>query len=65
MDTGLGKLEPISEKVAKEIMSNQAQTGSVIPSVFRVGEILPIKGSLFRILSIGKSKMKLKLLSKP
>ena len=62
MDTGLGMLEPINEETAKEIIRGQEATGSVIPSVFRVGEIIQIKGSNFRIQSIGKSKMKLKLL---
>lgn len=62
MDAGLGKLEPISEKVAYEIFKGQEITGSTIPSVFRVGEMLHIKASRFRIQSIGRSKMKLKLL---
>ena len=64
MDTGMGKLEPISEEMAKAIFTGQEKTDSIIPSVFRVGETLSIKGSFFRILSIGRSKMKLKLLSK-
>lgn len=64
MDTGLGKLTPISEETAKQVLKGQKKTGSTIPSVFRLGEILSIKGSFFRIQSIGKNKMKLKLLSK-
>lgn len=64
MDTGLRKFEPIEQATAKAILDGQEKTGGAIPSVFKVGEILAIKGSVFRVLSIGRSKMKLKLLKK-
>ena len=62
MDTGMGEMAPINEKIAEEIAKMQAATGSKIPSVFTVGEVLPIKGSLFRIQTIGRKKMQLKIL---
>ncbi|MHA2066227.1 MAG: hypothetical protein ACXABY_17785 [Candidatus Thorarchaeota archaeon] len=65
MDSGLGKLEPISEDVAKAIEYQQQKAGTMIPSVFHVGEELQIKGSLFHIQSIGRKKMKLKILRRP
>jgi len=62
MDTGLGELAPINEEVATQIIEGQERTGNIVPSVFQVGEVLHIKGSRFQIQSIGRSKMKIKLL---
>lgn len=57
MDTGMGNFARISEDVAEKIMSAVPGSG-----VFCVGEELVIKDSRFCIQSIGKNKMKLKLL---
>ena len=62
MDAGFEELTPVSEKVAKSIEAMQAETGRVVPSVFRVGEILQIKGSRFQVQTIGRKKMKQKIL---
>lgn len=62
MDTGNAELASVSEKVAKSVETMQAATGRVVPSIFSVGEILQIKGSRFKVQSIGRKKMKLKIL---
>lgn len=58
MDTGRGNFARISPEVAQKY----EETGLLDTGIFRVGEILTIKGSKFRIQSIGRTKMKLKLL---
>ena len=62
MDTGLGELEPVSNEVAKAILRGQEKTGDSIPSVFRLDEILEIKGSKFRIIDIGRRDIKLRII---
>lgn len=57
MDSGNGNFAKITEDVAKHIPSPPI-------GVFRIGEELVIKGSWFRVQSIGKNKMKLKLLKR-
>ncbi len=56
MDNTKGQFEPISiEKFNEQMQQSQ-------PLVFKVGEILEIRGSRFRVMNIKKSKMYLKLL---
>ncbi len=56
MDDGHGHLVPIADDVARQILSSAAA------SIFKVGEILEIKQSEFKVVSLGKKYMKLKLL---
>lgn len=58
MDTGRGTFARISPEVAKKYEG----TGLLDSGIFHVGEILTIKGSKFRVQSIGRTKMKIKLL---
>lgn len=58
MDTGNGTFAKISSKKAEQIQHALTKSSGV----FCVGERLEIKGALFRVQSIGRSKMKLKLL---
>lgn len=58
MDTGRGNFARISPEVAQKYEG----VGLRDTGIFRVGEILTIKGSKFRVQSIGRTKMKLKLL---
>lgn len=55
MDTGLGKLEPISEEVAKEFYEKAVD-------YFTVGEIVELKGSKFKVTAIRRKKIVLKIL---
>jgi hypothetical protein len=57
MDTG-ERLTQISSDRANQIQ-NALEVNS---GVFQVGEILIIKGSMFRIQSMGRNRMKLRLL---
>lgn len=56
MDDSRGNLVPITLEVAKAVTDARAA------SVFEVGEVLEIKQSRFRIITLGKKYMKLKLL---
>ena len=58
MDTGLGKLERISEEKADELFEKD------VSGIFSVGETLEIKGSKFQIHNINRFGMKLRLLKK-
>jgi len=63
MDTGLGKFAPISKKKAEEIFKRPFQTNdSNTLGIFCAGEELIIRGSKFRIVSVGRTKMKLRIL---
>ena len=48
MDTGMGELAPVSEDVARAL-ENEVRMQPHLPSVFRVGETVNLKGSRFRI----------------
>lgn len=65
MDTGLGDFARISPEVAEKFEKAViGQTGLANTGIFHTGEVLVIKDSKFRVLSIGRTKMKLKLLRK-
>ena len=59
MDTGKGEFTKITPQVANQVRADTMDHG-----VFTVGEVLLIRGSRFRIQSIGRKKMKLKLLKR-
>ena len=63
MDTGNGRFERFENdtKLNERIQELEALRKKV-GSTFRVGEVLEIKGSKFRVRSIGKREMKLRLL---
>ena len=56
MDTGRGYMAPITEERADEMVAAK------VDGVFRVGEIVEIKGSRFRVQSLGNKRMVLKIL---
>lgn len=56
MDTGLGKLTPISEEKAIEL------EGKEVDGVFRLGEIFILKGVKFKVQNIKPKKLTLKVL---
>lgn len=56
MDTGKGEFEKISNKEFEEQMEKPE------PMVFKVGEILTVKGSRLRVEKIVRKKMILRLL---
>lgn len=58
MDTGKGHFKPLGRQEAEKQMKTDESV------VFRVGEILKIKGSRFRVEKMLKKKMILKLLPK-
>ena len=57
MDTGLGKFEMLSEGKLESLDMDDK-----INKVFRVGELIPIKQSLFKVLKITPKKLVLRLL---
>jgi len=57
MDTGMGKLAPISPNLADLLKGNSAGG-----KVFELKEIVRVKDSRFRIESIGRHTMKLRLM---
>ena len=59
MDTGLGKMTKLSTKMGERMM----QTDVGRAHVFYVGEVVNIKGSRFRIQSIGRKTMKLRVVN--
>ena len=65
MDTGKGHFENFKgEKELNDRMKELISLREKIGSVFRVGEILEIKDSKFKIRSIGKREMRLRLMEK-
>ena len=64
MDTGEGVFAPINEKVFEEIEALQANAGQRGFGVFRVGEVVELKGSRFKVHKIHRNRMMLKLLPK-
>ena len=58
MDTGLGRLEPISDLKAQELGAGN------VGGVFTVGEIVELKGSKFRVHRIDPKKLILRILPK-
>jgi len=62
MDTGKGKFEELTDKQAKEIVEKRGE--EVKQVIFQKKEILRVKGSDFRIRSIGSHVMTLVLLPK-
>jgi hypothetical protein len=56
MDTGTGKLVPISDAKAEELISKG------VSGIFQIGEILEIRKSRFRVQSLNNKKIVLKLL---
>ena len=58
MDTGLGKLAPISQKKAERLI----KTPFGRAHVFFVGETVNIRGSLFKVQAISKKTMKLRII---
>ena len=63
MDTGQGNFTSISELRANTIQEALTHNGNNMSGIFVVGEKLTIKGSLFEVQSIGRKKMKLRLLN--
>lgn len=60
MDTGTGEFKKISnEEFEKQIKKQEKSL------VFRIGEVLEIRGSRFRVEKIQRKKMILKLLKQP
>ena len=59
MDTGLGKMTKLSPEMGERIMKTEVGRAHV----FCVGEIVNIKGSRFRIQSIGRKTMKLRIVN--
>ena len=57
MDNGKGRFEMINESKARELIENDYPLG-----IFRVGEIIELKGSRFRIKSVKLKELRLKLL---
>jgi hypothetical protein len=57
MDTGKGKFEMLSEGKLESLEMDDR-----INKVFRVGELIPIKQSLFKVLKITPKKLILRLL---
>lgn len=65
MDTGIGRFAPISQKTASKLEKYSRPLPEIDKiGVFHVGETLIIRGSRFRIQSIGRNRMKLRLLPK-
>ena len=63
MDTGKGSFESFdSEIVLNTRLKELTKLKDKVGSIFRVGEILEIKDSRFKIRSIGKREMRLRLL---
>ena len=60
MDTGNGKFEQFDPKDLEEMLEQHPQHGGV----FKVGEIVELKGSRFRVQSIKPKGLRLKLLQK-
>jgi len=58
MDTGEGTFKMIQEAEAKELLNNNYTLG-----IFKVGEIVELKGSHFRVKSIKLKELRLKLLA--
>ena len=56
MDNGNGNFEPIDD------FKFQEQIKKPHPLVFKIGEILEIRGSRFRVENVKKNKLTLKLL---
>lgn len=72
MDTGLGYMTPISEKKAEQIKSafSQFAGGDIKNSlkkegdgIFKIGELVVVKDSIFRITNISKKKLTLTIIS--
>lgn len=63
MDSGRGEFHPIDPTYATE-MEKLRRAGAKLPSVFQVGEVVDIKNSQFKIVTIGDQFMRLKLLPK-
>ena len=57
MDTGQGKFEMLSEGKLESLDMDDK-----INKIFRVGELIPIKQSLFKVLKITPKKLILRLL---
>jgi len=56
MDTGKGRIEPISKEKFEELDKKE------VSGVFRIGEVLKIKGSNFVVHALRPKKMILKVL---
>lgn len=59
MDTGRGRFKMIDESGAQILVADNYPLG-----IFKVGEILEVKGSHFRVKSIKLKELRLKLLPK-
>jgi hypothetical protein len=59
-DPGTGRLEPISEEDHNRAAAGEPLADGRKPGpVFRVGEVLEIKGARFRIAAIGRKRLTL------
>ncbi len=58
MDTGRGEFAKISEEKADELFEKNVE------GLFRLGEIIKVKGSLFKVHNINKFGLKLRILPK-
>lgn len=59
MDNGDGTLKELTEEQAAEIVKKDPEAEA---KIIRKGEVLEIKGSSWRFISIGKREMRLRLL---
>ena len=59
MDTGMGEMAPIHPDIVKEFLDGPPKK---FLSIFKKGEVVTLKNSRFKIVSLGKKEMRLKLL---
>ena len=63
MDTGKGYMEKFDDEIQlNERIAELEKLKEKVGSIFRVGEIIEIKDSRFKIRSIGKREMRLRLM---
>ena len=65
VDTGKGHFDHFEDEASlNERMKELVALKEKVGSIFRVGEVLEIKDSKFKIRSIGKREMRLRLMEK-
>jgi hypothetical protein len=65
MDTGKGKFETVNAKTEEELKISMRQLEAKYPEHrgwFRIGEVIVIKASRFRVKSVKPNEIRLKLL---
>ena len=60
MDDGKGKFKQVTEEQAAKVIKEQGDDSGI----FRKGEILEIKKSTFKVVSVGGREIRLRLLPK-